>query len=79
MIKKIIIITGGLGFIGTNLIERLRKKNFQIYNFDKLSKQSNLKFYNYKDKKYKFQKINKVSNLISIIQSRIGLEIGNLD
>ena len=56
--KKKIIITGGLGFIGTNLIKKLLKENFYIYNFDKLSKQSNLKFYFYKNKKYKFKKIN---------------------
>ena len=47
MNKNKIIITGGLGFIGSNLIKSLLKKKFQIYNFDKLSEQSNLKFVNH--------------------------------
>lgn len=34
---KKILITGGSGFIGTNLINFLLKKNFYVINFDKLS------------------------------------------
>ena len=54
-----IIVTGGLGFIGSNLIELLLKKNFYVINIDKGSYSSNL--YNtkgfQKSKKYKFIKL----------------------
>ncbi len=56
---KKIIVTGGLGFIGSNLIELLLKKNFYVINIDKVTYSSN--FYNTKDfiksKKYKFIKL----------------------
>jgi len=55
---KKIIVTGGLGFIGSNLIELLLKKNFFVINIDKITYSSN--FYNTKDfnksKNYKFIK-----------------------
>ena len=35
--KGKIIVTGGLGFIGSNLIELLLKKNFYVINLDKIS------------------------------------------
>ena len=54
MNKNKVIITGGLGFIGSNLINLFLKK-FQIYNFDKLSEQSNLKFINHQNKNYNFK------------------------
>ena len=54
------IVTGGLGFIGSNLIELLIQKKFKVINFDKVSYASN--FYNTKNftknKNYKFIKIN---------------------
>ena len=53
-----VIVTGGLGFIGSNLIDLLLKKNFNVINLDKVSYSSN--FYNVKDfkknKRYKFIK-----------------------
>lgn len=59
MIKKI-VVTGGSGFIGTNFIERISNKNFQIINIDKLSKQSSPEQFKYKQKNYKFYKLNLV-------------------
>ena len=57
---KKIIVTGGLGFIGSNLIDLLLKKNFFVINIDKATYSSN--FYNVKEfkksKKYKFIKLN---------------------
>ena len=32
MAKKLIIVTGGLGFIGSNLIELLLKKKYNVVN-----------------------------------------------
>ena len=59
MKKKKIIVTGGLGFIGSNLIELLLKKNFYVINIDKVTYSSN--FYNTKNfidnRKYKFVKL----------------------
>ena len=56
---KKIIVTGGLGFIGSNLIELLLKKNFYVINIDKATYSSNN--YNVKEfkdsKKYKFIKL----------------------
>ncbi len=68
---KKIIVTGGLGFIGSNLIELLIKKNYFIINIDKVTYSSN--FYNVKEfkfsKNYKFfkckigdKKFNKILN-----------------
>ena len=55
-----IIITGGLGFIGSNLISLLLKKKFFVINLDKISYSSN--FYNTREfkkhKNYKFIKCN---------------------
>ena len=41
---KCIIVTGGLGFIGSNLIELLLEKKFKVINIDKVTYSSN--FYN---------------------------------
>ena len=54
------IVTGGLGFIGSNLIELLLSRKFKVLNIDKVSYASN--FYNVKNflnnKDYKFIKAN---------------------
>ena len=54
------IVTGGLGFIGSNLIDLLLSKKFKVLNIDKISYASNL--YNVKDfvknKNYSFIKAN---------------------
>ena len=39
--KNNIIITGGLGFIGSNLIDYFIKKKFYVVNIDKISYSSN--------------------------------------
>ena len=55
---KKVVVTGGLGFIGSNLIDILLKKNFYVINLDKITYSSN--FYNTKEyiknKNYKFIK-----------------------
>ena len=70
-IKNKIIVTGGLGFIGSNLIDLLIKKNFYVINIDKVSYSSN--FYNVRDfkknKNYRFIKCdilnkNKISKIL---------------
>ena len=56
--SKTIIVTGGLGFIGSNLIEILLEKKYKVINVDKVSYSSN--FYNIKNfkssKNYEFIK-----------------------
>ena len=71
MLKEKIIVTGGLGFIGSNLIELLLDKNYKIINIDKITYSSN--FYNTlefkNNKNYKFYKcdLNNYKKLESII------------
>ena len=69
---KKIIFTGGLGFIGSNLVELLLKKNFYVINIDKATYSSN--FYNTKEfiklKRYKFIKLDISSRKINEIFSK---------
>ena len=70
MKSKNIIVTGGLGFIGSNLIELLLKKKYTVLNIDKITYSSN--FYNVKNfkflKNYKFIKCDigdkKIKNIL---------------
>ena len=51
------VITGGLGFIGSNLIRTLTKNNYFIINIDKVSYASNFKNIPSNIKNYKFYKL----------------------
>ena len=67
---KKVVVTGGYGFIGSNLIRLLLKKNYFVINIDKISYSSN--FYNLKNidnKNYIFIKTD--INNKSIISSTI--------
>ena len=66
---KKVIVTGGLGFIGSNLIKILLKKKYYVINLDKFTYSSN--FYNVKEfsknKNYKFIKVD-INNRKIILQ-----------
>ena len=66
---KKLIVTGGLGFIGSNLIKYLLKLGYYVINLDKVTYASN--FYNVKEFKnnnsYKFIKVD-ISNKKKLIQ-----------
>ena len=69
---KKVLVTGGLGFIGSNLIKLLISKKYFVINLDKISYASN--FYNVKEfsksKKYKFIKadLNNKSKILNILK-----------
>ena len=77
-----IVVTGGLGFIGSNLIDLLIKKGFFVINIDRVSYASN--FYNtlnFKNSKnYRFLKlnINNKNKLINIFNKYRPIGIFNL-
>ena len=77
-----IIVTGGLGFIGSNLIKFLLLKKFYVINLDNKSYASNVyNLENYKkDKNYKFIKINinNTKKLIKIFKKYKPVGIFNL-
>ena len=68
---KKVLVTGGLGFIGSNLIKLLISKKYYVINIDKVSYSSN--FYNLKEisnsKKYKFIKtyLNNKGKILKIL------------
>ena len=79
-IKKV-IITGGYGFIGSNLVKYLLRKNYFVINVDKLSYSANL--YNLKNLKtnnYVFYKsdINNKTSLLKILKKHKPSVVFNL-
>jgi dTDP-glucose 4,6-dehydratase len=75
-----IIVTGGLGFIGSNLIKILNKKNIFVVNIDKVSYASNFKNIPENIKNYKFYKedINNKNFLVKILKKYNPTKIFNL-
>ena len=77
-----IIVTGGLGFIGSNLIELLIHKKFKVINIDKVTYSSN--YYNTKEyqknSNYEFIKcdLNNINKLDKIIFKHKPIGIFNL-
>lgn len=68
---KKIIVTGGLGFIGSNLIKILNAKKFFIINIDKISYASNKNNIPNNIKNYKFYKenINNKDFIVKILKN----------
>ena len=78
---KKIIVTGGSGFIGSNLVNYLVKKNYFVINIDKLTYSSNtFPNQNLTKKNYKFLKIdiNNKSKIIYVIRKYKPVCIFNL-
>ena len=77
-----IVVTGGLGFIGSNLIDLLIKNGFFVLNIDKVSYSSNfyntLNFKNNKNYKYLKLNINNKNELIKIFKKYKPIGIFNL-
>ena len=75
---KKIIVTGGLGFIGSNLIKYLLKLGYYVINLDKVTYASN--FYNVKEFKnnkfYRFYKVD-ISNEETVNSAEINILFEN--
>ena len=77
-----IIVTGGLGFIGSNLIKILLQKKYKVINIDKISYASN--FYNVKNfkknKNYSFIKcdLKNQKKIFNILKKNKPIGIFNL-
>ena len=74
--KKKILVTGGCGFIGTNLCIYLKKKRYLVYSLDNLSRKgsiynfkllSDLKIKNFKFDIFNFKKVNSLPKFDLII------------
>jgi len=74
--KKKILVTGGCGFIGTNLCIYLKKKHYLVYSLDNLSRKgsiynfkllSDLKIKNFKFDIFNFKKVNSLPKFDLII------------
>ncbi|OUW73614.1 MAG: dTDP-glucose 4,6-dehydratase [Pelagibacteraceae bacterium TMED216] len=66
---KKIVVTGGYGFIGSNLVRLLLKKKYRVLNIDKISYSSNkYNLLDIKDKKYKFKKLD-ICNHLSLYKT----------
>ena len=87
-----ILITGGCGFVGTNLALYLKKKNFNVFSLDNLSRKGSLynlnllkkeKIKNFKIDIYKYEKIKKLSKFDLIIdccaEAAVEISRKNLD
>ena len=44
-LKNKAVVTGGCGFIGSHLVDKLIEKNYDVYVIDDLSAESNEEFY----------------------------------
>ena len=77
---KTVVITGGLGFIGSNLVKALSRHNYFIINIDKVSYASNFKNISSNIKNYKFYKldINQQDKFKSILRKYNPDKIFNL-
>ena len=78
---KKIIVTGGSGFIGSNLVNFLIKKKYFVINIDKLTYSSNNQNHtirNFKNYKHFKVDINNRSKLIDIVKKNKPLAIFNL-
>ena len=56
---KRVIVTGGAGFIGSNLVKYLLKKKYFVINIDKLG---------YSDKPYNLKNLKKIKNIFFLRQ-----------
>ena len=72
--KKTYLVTGGLGFIGSNFVEFILKKKITVINIDSCSYASNKinnklfsKFKNYKFFKCNIGKSKKIKNILFIL------------
>ena len=88
--KKKILVTGGCGFIGTNLCVYLKKKHYLVYSLDNLSRKGSiynfkllrdLKIKNFKFDIFNFKKINSLPKFDLIIDccAEAAVEISRKD
>jgi dTDP-glucose 4,6-dehydratase len=78
---KKVIVTGGSGFIGTNLVNYLIKKRYFVINIDKMTYSSNkFKHKDRNSKNYKFIKLDIINKkkLIKIIEKNKPIAVFNL-